>query len=196
MDELRAARRKDGGAEDRPPAKGRARKVKAPPVQAPPYRPGVIQEGMNRLYRKTGKIVKAMDRDIGIAIIESTHDDEDGTGSVGWAWDQLAKTNPRIRAFLLKTMQGGAWGALITAHAPIFMAIIMKDGIRKHIPFMRLLGAWAEPDEDSAPGEGGLPGGMTMADMQSMMTMAQNLMGQTGVTVPPRRTPPESPEVA
>lgn len=182
VEELKAAAG-DAPAEKEPgPAPGdrapdpRKRGKQKPP--APAYKPGVIHEGVNRLYRRAGRIVKAMDRDIGTAIIESTHDEEDGTGSVGWAWDQLAKTNPRVRAFLLKCLTGGAWGALVMAHAPIAMAVVMKDGIRRHIPFMRLVEAAAEPDEASKEGEGGLPGGMTAGDVQQMMGLAQQMMAQ------------------
>jgi hypothetical protein len=203
IEELRAAKDQaaaDGAPEapsaDRPPAKparGSRSRIKTPPgtpaEPVPQHRPGIITKGVNRLYRRAGKIVKAMDRDIGIAVIESTKNTaEDGEpdDSVGAAWDELARTNPRIRVFLLRIIAGGAWGQLVMAHAPIAMAIVMKDGIRKHIPFMKLIEALAADDDEGAVdgvpvpgGLGGLLAGMRPEDMQQMAAMAQRMMGQT-----------------
>lgn len=154
----------------------------------PAYKPGVITKGVNRLYRKAGKIVRAMDADIGEAIIQSarnTADDGELDDSVGAAWEELARTNPRIRRFVMKCISGGAWGQLIMAHAPIAMAIMMKPAILKHIPFAGLVQSVAEPDEDTPEGEGGLPGGMTADDAQQMADLAQQQMAKMGMSVPP-----------
>lgn len=153
----------------------------------PPYKAGVITTGVNKLYRKAGKIIRAMDHDIGTAVIESARNTaDDGTDdSVGAAWDELAKTNPRIRKFLLKCVAGGAWGQLVMAHGPIAMAIVMKPAILRLIPFQGLIASLAEPDEDTPQGEGGLPGGMTAADAQQMADLAAHQMARMGMNVPP-----------
>lgn len=207
IEELKAA--KDQAAADGAPASPRAdrapgkpgrgsrSKIKPHPLSddggrldVPQHRPGIITKGVNRLYRRAGKIVKAMDRDIGIAVIastENTAEDGEPDDSVGAAWDELARTNPRIRVFLLRMIAGGAWGQLMLAHAPIAMAIVMKDGIRKHIPFMKLIEALAADDDEGAVdgvpvppgGLGGLLAGMRPEDMQQMANMAQRMMGQT-----------------
>lgn len=174
---------------DRAPDDSR-RRTRKPKVQtpAPPYKAGVITNGVNRLYRRAGKIVRAMDADIGSAIIESarnTAEPGEPDDSVGAAWDELAKTNPRIRRFLMKCLAGGAWGQLVMAHAPIGMAIIMKPAIFRRIPFQNLITSLAEPDEDTPAGEGGLPGGMTAADAQQMTDLAQQQMARMGMNVPP-----------
>lgn len=155
---------------------------------APPYKAGIITSGVNRLYRRAGKIVRAMDYDIGTAILESarnTADPGEPDDSVGAAWDELCKTNPRIRKFIMKCLAGGAWGQLVMAHAPIAMAIVMKPAIFKLIPFQGLVASMAEPDEDTAPGEGGLPGGMTAADVDQMAGLAQAQMAKMGFDVSP-----------
>lgn len=167
---------------------GRLRKATRPDAPVPAYKPGVITKGVNRLYRKAGKIVRAMDADIGEAIIQSarnTADDGELDDSVGAAWEELARTNPRIRRFVMKCISGGAWGQLIMAHAPIAMAIMMKPAILKHIPFAGLVQSVAEPDEDTPEGEGGLPGGMTADDAQQMADLAQQQMAKMGMSVPP-----------
>jgi hypothetical protein len=174
---------------DRAPDDSR-RRARKPRVQAPvpPYKAGLIANGVNRLYRRAGKVVRAMDPDIGTAIIESarnTADPGEPDDSVGAAWDELAKTNPRIRRFLMKAIAGGAWGQLVMAHAPIGMAIIMKPAIFGKIPFQGLVTSMAEPDEDTPAGEGGLPGGMTAADAQQMADLAAQQMARMGMSVSP-----------
>lgn len=171
--------------ETRKPAR-RGRKAADSP--APPYKAGVITVGVNRLYRRAGKIVRAMDSDIGTAIIESarnTAEPGEPDDSVGAAWDELARTNPRIRKFVMKCVAGGAWGQLVMAHAPIGMAIIMKPAILKHIPFQGVIESMAEPDEDTPAGEGGLPGGMTAADAQQMADLAQQQAARMGMSISP-----------
>lgn len=160
-----------------PDAKARGRKSAA----VPRWKAGVIAKGMTRLYQRTGKIVKAMDRDIGIAVIESAED-------CGEAWDDIARTNPRVRAFLLKMIAGGSWMSLVWAHAPIFMAIVMKDGIRKHVPFMKLVDAVLEPDENGSSEVSDALGGLRAGDIQQMTVLAQNLMSQMGMQVQPENS--------
>jgi len=190
VDELKAARAERDAAgpaeppgEDRAPSRGRHRGRPKPaedePGAPPHYTPGVITKGVNRLYRRTGKIVRAMDRDIGIAIIEATKNtaaEGEPDDSVGAAWDEVCRTNPRIRAWVLKVIAGGAWGQLLMAHAPIFLAIVMKDGIRKHIPFVKLLEAAAEADEEATDAE--KAEALTPGDLSQLMNLAQGLMGQ------------------
>src|SRR5579872_1893542 len=131
--------------QDRPPVVPKGSKVSEPPSPTPPMpAKGFIATRVNKLYVRTGKIVKVADAEIGDAIISCTKKESDDDVTVGEAWEDLARTNPRVRALLLKILQGGAWGQLFMAHMPIFMAIVMKDGIRKHIPFMKLMAAMAE----------------------------------------------------
>lgn len=167
------------------PSRG-SRRLPADAEGFPQHRPGVITKGVNKLYRRAGKIVAAMDSDIGTAIIASTRNtagENEPDDSVGAAWDEVARTNPRIRRFLLRAIAGGAWGQLVMAHAPIIMAIIMKDGIRRHIPFMSLLEAMAEPDETASPQE--KAAALTPDDMNQMMGMASQMMKNMGMAMPP-----------
>jgi hypothetical protein len=183
-------------AGDRPPDRGRRKgKGKSPATDepVPQHRPGQITKGMNKLYRRAGKIARAMDADIGTAIIEATENtaepDENGVitedDSVGAAWEEVARTNPRIRRALLKMIAGGAWGQLFMAHGPIGLAIVMKPAILNHIPFSKIIASLAEPDEDTPEGEGGLPGGMTAADAQQVAQVASDLAAKMGLSLPP-----------
>jgi hypothetical protein len=185
LDELKAQREEAQSSEspveppeDRAPTRLKGKRHKhgsAEPGKAdepiPQHRPGVISKGMAKMYRRTGKIIKAMDRDIGVAVIECADD-------CGEAWEELARVNPRVRRFALKLISGGAYGQLLMAHAPIFMAVIMKDGIRKHIPMMNLMQSMMEPDEDASDEE--KANALTPQDLQQVMGLAQNLMGQMG----------------
>jgi len=187
------------------PAKGKKR----PAMKAetlPPFRAGVIAKGMNKLYRKAGRIIRLFDYDIGTAVIVSAtkqpDDDEDEDTTVGEAWEAVAKSNPRIRAFLLKLMVGGAWSALFTAHLPIFMAIAMKEGIRTRIPFLQLAETLLTDEPEGQEGAGGeavpsglaqMMGGITPDDMAQMMGMAQMFMGQAAANVPRPANGPREP---
>lgn len=159
-----------------------------PASPVPQYRAGVITTGINRLYRRAGKVVRAMDADIGEAIIQSARnaaDPGEPDDSVGAAWEELARTNPRIRKFVMKALTGGAWTQLVMAHAPIAMAIMMKPAILRFIPFATLIESVAEPDEDTPEGEGGLPGGMTATDVDQMTQLATAQMAKMGMSLPP-----------
>ena len=179
--------RSDRAPDDkRRPSRSRKKTAGADPT--PPYKAGVIAAGVNKLYRRAGKIVRAMDADIGEAIIQAarnTADPGEADDSVGAAWDELAKTNPRIRKFLLKCVAGGAWGQLVMAHAPIAMAIVMKPAILRLIPFSKLIESMAEPDEDTPKGAGGLPGGMTAADAEQVAELAHRQLAAMSQKIPP-----------
>lgn len=178
VDELKAEKTKH--AEDRAPAKPKRTRSRKPAEDTPevPYKAGVITKGMNKLYVRAGKLVRAMDYDIGQAIIASTRKETDDDVTVGEAWEELARTNPRVRAFLMKLMTGGAWTQLFMAHAPIFLAVIMKESIRKHIPMGGLIdGLLGNDEETGAPSEVSQAlGGLQPADMEEVMKMAQQFM--------------------
>lgn len=200
IDELKANRTEAEAASGPPaprepdiaPASGRRRRRDTTPDELGQAakdlgKPGMITKGVNRLYRRAGKIVKAMDRDIGIAIIEATKntaDKDEPDDSVGAAWEEVCKTNPRIRRFVLRCLAGGAWSQLVMAHAPILLAIILKDGIRRRLPMANFLEAFLSTDEadeldaaDAAEGGGlaGLMAGMTPEDLQQIVGLARNL---------------------
>lgn len=162
--------------EDRAPevkkTRGR-RKVREdkPEKEIPPFRAGPIAKGMNKLYAKVGKVVRAVDPVVGQAIINATKKEFDDDVTVGEAWEEVAKYNPRVRAFLLMMMSGQGWASLFWAHAPIFLAILMKDGIRNRIPFMGAATALLEPEDDGTPGISEMLGGLNASDIESMMGM-------------------------
>jgi hypothetical protein len=176
--------------EDRAP--GRAAKVKTPkfarkpkePVDAPPFRAGPIATGMNKLYLRAGKIVRIWDAEIGTAIIETTRKEAPDDVTVGEAWEELAKTNPRIRIFLLRLISGGAYTQLIMAHMPILLALFMKDAVRSKLPFGKVMEAFMPEDVTPEQANGtqnigslsDLLAGMTPEDMQMAAGFAQNLM--------------------
>lgn len=191
IEEMKGNKREQ--TEDRAPGKaekprGRGRKVKEP-VDAPPFRAGPIATGMNKLYLRAGKIVRIWDPAIGEAIIETTRKETPDDVTVGEAWEEVAKTNPRVRVFLLRLITGGSWSQLIYAHLPILLALFMKDAIRDKLPFGKLVEAFVpEPDvsRETMNGVGNptsisdLLAGMTEEDMQQVGGLMQSFMG--GVT--------------
>jgi hypothetical protein len=200
LEELQALGGLSEASEDTAPGAPPKGKRRAPKTveQLPPFRAGVIAKGVNKLYRKAGRILRLFDYDIGTAVIASAtkqpDDDDDEDTTVGEAWEAVAKNNPRIRAFLLKLMAGGAWSALLTAHLPIFMAIAMKESVRQRIPFLQLAETLLtdEPEGEAAgdavpSGLAQMMGGINPDDMAQMMAMAQGFMGQmaNGIPRPP-----------
>lgn len=211
VEELKEQRAAESGEEsarpaDRAPGKGKVRRSSAPgeaKETTPQFREGQISRGVNKLYRKAGKIVRVMDPEIGAALIAITRKDLLDSGepdpddiTVGEAWEELARGNVRIRRFLLKMIAGGAWGQLFMVHAPVLLAVLMKDAIRQHIPFQRLFEAFLTSDEDGeAPAEGTPMEGMTMPDFAQMQDMAAQMAAQfmNGRMQPPGPRPPAVP---
>lgn len=190
IEELQALGSLGEASEDRAPAapppetkRGGVRPMmKAESAPLPPFRAGVIAKGVNSLYRRAGRIVRIWDDDIGRAIILTTTAADDDDVTVGEAWESVAKTNPRIRAFLLKMIQGGAWTTVFTAHLPILMALVMKDSIRRRIPILQLADSFLldEPDESGyqPPSDfSQMMGGINPDDMAQMMQMVQTFAG-------------------
>lgn len=177
--------------EDRAPTRTRAkrggpfnrgdRKPKDVP-EVPPFRAGPIAKGMNKLYFKAGKLIRAFDPEVGNAIISVTKKESEDDVTVGEAWEEIAKVNPRIRAFLLKMISGGAWSQLFMAHLPIFLALVMKPQVAKHIPFNNLVGAVLTDDDEGTPSEESRQlGGLRPDDVDQMMDFAQQMASQMGL---------------
>lgn len=165
-DTKRRARRRGSRAADGPATK---------PKTAPPqFREGQIERGINQLYRKAGKMIRVGDPDIGQALIDITRKEDPEDVTVGEAWENLARGNPRIRAFLMKMMAGGAWSAVFMAHAPVLMAVMMKDAIRSRLPFPRLMeAAMTSDDAGESPSDGTPLAGLRPEDMAAMMDQAR-----------------------
>ena len=170
--------------EDRPPAalKGRRRRREegrtdrpAPPIPQKYRAEGSIAKGINQLYRKAGKIIKGLGAaDVGQAFIEITRSDDPEDFTVGDAWEALARSNPRIRAFWLRALSGGAWSQVLAAHLPVFAALLMIEGIRKRIPFGGLAMAFVDDSEDGEAPAAGTPfEGLRPEDVAQMQAMAQ-----------------------
>lgn len=207
LEDLKAAKEADPapGAEqppgDRPPTppKGRReRRLRAvrdekplPPVPQKYRAEGSIAKGVNQLYRQIGKLIRAFDRDVGWAFIEITKADGEDDVTVGDAWEAYARTNPRVRAFLIRLLSGSASAQLLRAHLPIVAAIVMKEAIRERIPLGRLFMAFADDDTDTwagapvaenDPAEAGGPGmpggfsGLSQEDIAGAMAFAQSMM--------------------
>jgi hypothetical protein len=188
LDELKSQARSPTRREDRAPQPPKARVVRgkkatAEAVDVPPFRAGPIAKGMNKLYVKTGKIVRVFDPEVGAAMIEATRKESEDDVTVGEAWEEVARVNPRVRKFLLKLISGGAWGQLAMAHMPILLALLMKPAVMKHVPFNQVIASLAEPEDDTPAGEGALPGGMTADDASQVMAMMKAQAAQMGMDV-------------
>lgn len=158
----------------------------------PAFRAGPIAKGMNKTYRKIGKILRVANPMLGQAMIDMTKkedpDDEDEL-TVGEAWEEVAKTNPKIRRWLMNVVGGGAWMSLLICHGPLIAAILMLDPIQRRFPIGRLLIALMSDDDDEEEGEDSddpfemaarMFGGLDQATVMQMMTFAQQTADQAG----------------
>lgn len=191
---------------DRPPdakagrrGRGKTAGEDKPPVKVIEWHEGQISRGVNKLYRKAGKIIKVMDPAVGAALVSITRKDEPDDVTVGEAWEDLARTNPRIRKVLLKMIAGGAWGQLLMAHAPVLLALLMKDSVRKLLPFDRVFEAFLSDDsvDGEVPADGTPLEGLTMPDFAQMQAMAQQVAQQMAGQMARGQAPraPQAPEM-
>jgi len=172
---------------DRPPTAGRRRGrrragVGGPPkapVDVPPFRSGPIAKGMNRIYAKTGRLLKMANPMVGEAFISITRKESEDDETIGEAWEALAQTDPVWRARLLKLCSGGAYGRIVIAHLPILMALMALEPVKKRIPFGRiveaLLGGDATEPEQSGPPQG-FDAPMSFEDMAAMASQMMPMM--------------------
>lgn len=182
LDELKEAKAAEPEApkpEDRPPdgrrrPHRRTREPRAPKEPVVQFREGVIERGINKLYRRAGKMVKVWDEPTGDALIAITRKDDPEDSTVGECWENLARRNPRIRAFLMKIISGGDWGALVMVHAPVGLALFMRFRLGERLPMGKLVEAFiSDTDGDGEAPAAGTPfDGLTMPDMEEMKAAA------------------------
>lgn len=107
--------------EDKP----RARAEKKPPKPMPPAPRGGLKAALEKWYMGIGITLMPFDPHCGKTIIDNAE-------SCAEAMDDWARTNPKIRRVLLQMVNASAVGAVLTAHAPILMAVMTH-----HIPAIR-----------------------------------------------------------
>ncbi len=173
---------------DEPPAQDRK---PLPPTDddVPMPAGGVIAKKVNRLYRRIGRALRKLDDEIGTAFLEVTRKEDPDDVTAGEAWENLAKDNPRIRAWILNAIKGGAWQDLIFAHGAIAMAIFTKRWILEHIPIIGMAASWFERDDDDgqAGDDDGQAEQLEPADVQAMADTSAAIMRRAGSNVTIKR---------
>lgn len=95
------------------------------PKPAPAHPKGGLIEPLENMYVSIGMVVLSFDPHCGNTIIENAN-------ACAKSLDDLAKRNPAVRRVLMRLISTSALGAVITAHAPIMMAIAMH-----HVPALQ-----------------------------------------------------------
>lgn len=80
------------------------------------YRPGILVKPLTDLYVALGTMMYPVSQPVGTAFIQNA-------GPCAESLDELARTNPAARRFLMSLLTTGAWGKVIAAHLPILLAI-------------------------------------------------------------------------
>ncbi len=104
--------------------KPREKKVK-PRKPTPPMPRKGIAGSLTNMYTGLGMTVAMVDPQCGKAIIESAEDCAQG-------WEDLAKTNPKVRRAILMFLETSDVTKLFIAHAPILAAVMSH-----HVPLVR-----------------------------------------------------------
>lgn len=77
----------------------------------------LILKSMLGGYVGIGKVVALVNRDDGIAIARNAED-------LCESWRMLLDNDPKLRKTMLRTIKGSGWGAVISAHAGVALAIL------------------------------------------------------------------------
>lgn len=99
--------------------KGERAKAAKTEKPLPPIPRGGFVAPVERMYGTIAMGLMAVDMDMATAVANSAH-------NAAVAWDELARTNPAIRRMLVAMMSTTATGALIAAHMPILIALMVK----------------------------------------------------------------------
>lgn len=89
---------------------------------APPFKAGVIQSGVENTYAGLSFVWSMVDPVCGAAFLECAP-------AAAEAWEELAKSNPAVRAMLMRVFAGSATAKVIKAHIPLLMAVFMHHGM-------------------------------------------------------------------
>jgi len=154
---------------------------------------GVIASGMNRAYRTGGRIATVLGGPgsrlarVGAALQEITVKAYPDDVTVGEAWEAYAAANPRVRAFLLRLVSGGAAGELVMIHLTVVLALVTPDNPDEAAGKLgQVFAAVAGQDPEASPGNGpgpadtmpGFLAGMTQEDMAQAAAFAQSMMSR------------------
>jgi hypothetical protein len=149
-------------------------------VEATPFRAGPIAKGMNKLYRRVGKLVSMADPMTGQAFVDITRKDDEDDVTVGEAWEELARVNPRIRAALNKLLTGSGWGQLVMCHMPILLAVAIRTGVLERLNLSGLAGMVSDSDD---PEPDNPFDGLSREDWEQAASLAAQMM--PGAVAPP-----------
>jgi hypothetical protein len=104
--------------------KPKEKKVKVRKPTPPMPRKG-IAGSLTNMYTGLGMTVAMVDKHCGMAIVESAED-------CAQSWEDLAKTNPKVRRALLMLLETSDVTKIVIAHAPIMAAVMAH-----HMPLVR-----------------------------------------------------------
>lgn len=95
-------------------------------------------------YVRLGKMLRPFHAKLGNAMLDQAED-------CALAWFELADNNDTVRRYVLAFIEGGAWGKVIAAHTPLFMAVLPEEVLTRF--FMKGMGLFAQNMEPASEDE-------------------------------------------
>jgi hypothetical protein len=75
-------------------------------------------------YQRIGKMLQFIRPELGTAIINQSED-------CAHSWCELADKNDKVRHAILAVIEGGEWGKVVGAHAPILLAALPEKAVER-----------------------------------------------------------------
>jgi hypothetical protein len=124
-------------------SKPKKAKVRKP---TPPMPRKGIAGALTNMYTGLGMTVAMVDKQCGMAIVQSAADCAE-------SWEDLARTNPKVRRALLMLLETSDITKIVIAHAPIMAAVAMHHMPLVHEQQLKVVEMFANQGVDEADGE-------------------------------------------
>lgn len=113
-------------------------------VTAPPYREGALIEPLSKLYATGALGLMPFAPLTAEALMLNAE-------ACAKAWDEWARTSPTVRRLLYPLINASAGAAVLGAHLPIAMAVVME--LRPGTPFANAMEGYLSGGTEEANGE-------------------------------------------
>lgn len=98
-------------------------------------------------YERLGKMAFPFHPKFGMAVQAQAQD-------CALSWFELAENNDSVRRWVLAALEGGAWGGVIAAHTPLFLAVLPEKTLERF--FLKGMGMFAQQAQSDLDEQAGM----------------------------------------